>query len=97
MALTGSSVSYMEGRTVLPGPETGVTEKGGDRKGSEREGGQEAEGRERERETERDREGCRVTGEQGETTDKKRKMRKQQKPKLAWACVLWLWENSVFS
>ena len=53
MALTGSSVSYMEGRTVLPGPETGVTEKGGDRKGSEREGGQEAEGRERERDRER--------------------------------------------
>lgn len=53
--------------------------------------------REREKESVRERERKNVSQENKERLQTRRKeMRKQQEPKLAWACVLWLCKNSIF-
>lgn len=67
--------------------------KGGDRKGLRE--GRWAGSTERERESEPEREN--QSQENKERLQTRRKeMKKQQEPKLAWVCVLWLCKNSIF-
>lgn len=88
-APTGDATLCAEGRTALQGPDTGVAVKGRERMGSGEGRGagstdQRQAGRESDLKANRDR-----------LQTRRKKMRKKQESKLAWACVR-LHKNSIF-